>query len=191
VCDRVGVARVSRPRVLVVRHTWEAFKSTGTARLAALALGNLRIVDMAAENPEPTRAQLRKLEDAWLLYPGPSSGPLGAERPQTLIVLDGTWRQTRKMQRRLPELSRFPRFSLPELPQAVSRERLREAPRPGARSTLEAIADALALLDSPECGARLLELHRYFVEQTRRSRGKVQSLDLEQASMKRTGIIGM
>jgi len=178
VCDRVGVARVSRPRVLVVRHTWEAFKSTGTARLAALALGNLRIVDMAAENPEAARAELRALEDAWLLYPGPTSGAFDAsKRPETLVVLDGTWRQTRKMQRRLPELSRFPRFSLPELPSQEARLRLRQPPRPGARSTLEAIADALALLDSPECGARLLDLHRYFVEQTQRARGKLHTGD--------------
>src|SRR3954467_3743082 len=69
VCELIGVARESRPQILVVRHHWEAFKSTGTARVASLALANLRIVDMAAENPEPVRAELRALEDAWLLYP--------------------------------------------------------------------------------------------------------------------------
>lgn len=173
VCEVIGPAQPSRPEVLVVRHHWEAFKSTGTARLAGLALSNLRILDMAPENPDPVREALRSLQDAWLLYPGGVTGERVAARPKTLVVLDGTWRQTGKMLRRLPELSRLPRFSLspPEATQA--RTRLREAPRPEARSTLESIADALAELDSTECGERLLALHSTFVERTRRSRGQL------------------
>jgi DTW domain-containing protein YfiP len=174
VCALVGDATESRPRILIVRHHWEAFKSTGTARLASLALSNLRIVDMAAENPEPVRAELGALEDAWLLYPSSAGGARrDAKPPETLVVLDGTWRQTRKMLRRLPELARFPRFSLQPEPAVESqRARLREAPRPGARSTLESIADALGALDSPETGQRLLDLHQRFVERTRWARGQ-------------------
>jgi DTW domain-containing protein len=172
VCDVIGEAQPSFPEVLVVRHHWEAFKSTGTARLAGLALSNLRLLDMAAENPEPVREALRSLNDAWLLYPGGAATARTDERPKTLVVLDGTWRQTRKMLRRLPELARLPRFSLAP-PQEDDRRRLREAPRPDARSTLESIADALAELDSPERGARLLALHATFVERTRRSRGQL------------------
>jgi len=175
-CELVGVARDSRPPVLIVRHQWEAFKSTGTARLAGLALSNALIIDMAAENPEPVREHLRGLEDAWLLYPG-SVAPRAndqspATRPRTLVVLDGTWRQTRKMLRRLPELARFPRFSLSADTAGVERDRLREPPRPGARSTLESIAEALAQLDSPASGQRLLELHEQFVARTRHARGQ-------------------
>lgn len=173
VCDVIGEAQPSCPEVLVVRHHWEAFKSTGTARLAGLALSNLRLLDMAAENPEPVREALRSLNDAWLLYPGGATAERTAQRPKTLVVLDGTWRQTRKMLRRLPELSRLPRFSLAPPPQEDDRRRLREAPRPDARSTLESIADALAELDSPERGARLLALHATFVERTRRARGQL------------------
>jgi DTW domain-containing protein YfiP len=160
---------------LIVRHHWEAFKSTGTARLASLALSNARIIDMAAENPEPVRAELAALKNAWLLYPEAGASERGAARPDTLVVLDGTWRQTRKMLRRLPELARFPRFSLGDAPagEHEPRDRLRESPRPGARSTLESIADALSELDSPECGRRLLDLHQGFVERTRRARGQL------------------
>ncbi|HVY28416.1 MAG TPA: tRNA-uridine aminocarboxypropyltransferase [Polyangiaceae bacterium] len=171
ICQLVGSGHTSQPQILIVRHHWEAFKSTGTARLAQLALENARIIDMAAENPEPVRAQLAALENAWLLYPGGASSPASAARPQTLVVLDGTWRQTQKMLRRLPEAARLPRFSLPEAPSSTERQRLREPPRPGARSTLESIADALGLLDSAECGQRLLELHEAFVTRTRKARG--------------------
>src|SRR3954469_14134337 len=172
-CELLGAPLASQPQILIVRHKWEAFKSTGTARVAALSLSNLSILDMAAENPDPVREQLRELEDAWLLYPGHATPAAPRPPPQTLVVLDGTWRQTRKMLRRLPELSRFPRFSLQAEPAVESRrDRLREAPRPGARSTLESIADALGALDSPETGRRLLDLHQRFVERTRWARGQ-------------------
>jgi DTW domain-containing protein YfiP len=158
---------------LIVRHKWEAFKSTGTARVAALSLSNLSILDMAAENPDPVREQLRVLEDAWLLYPGHTEGEGERARPKTLVVLDGTWRQTRKMLRRLPELARFPRFSLQPAADGAARDRLREPPRPGALSTLESIAEALGQLDSPTVGQRLLALHQEFVARTRHSRGQL------------------
>lgn len=174
-CELVGAGQPSQPQILIVRHHWEAFKSTGTARLASLALTNARIIDMAAENPEPVRAELAALKNAWLLYPEAGSGERGGARPETLVVLDGTWRQTRKMLRRLPELARFPRFSLGEASLEEPRDRLREPPRPGARSTLESIADALSELDSPECGRRLLDLHQSFVARTRRARGQRQA----------------
>src|SRR5882672_2769423 len=81
VCELIGPARESQPQVLVVRHHWEAFKSTGTARLAALSLSNLRIVDMAAENPEPVRAELAALQNAWLLYPSGGDSPRADRAP--------------------------------------------------------------------------------------------------------------
>ena len=176
ICELVGQPSESQPQIVIVRHHWEAFKSTGTARLAGLALSNLRLLDMTAEDPAPVRAALRELEDAWLLYPDGSTTSVAAERPvprpRALVVLDGTWRQTRKMLRRLPELSRLPRYSLGGGAEAQRRDRLREPPRAGARSTLESIADALAELDSPERGQRLLELHQGFVERTRLARGQ-------------------
>lgn len=172
VCSALGEPRPHRPRILVVRHQWEAFKSTGTARLAQLALADLRIVDMAAENPEPVRDELQQLEGAWLLYPGRESAERLATPPETLVVLDGTWRQTRKMLRRLPELSRFPRLELESAAPAGPQSRLREGHTPSARSTFESIAEALARLHSPPLGEELLALHRHFVEQTRLARGQ-------------------
>jgi DTW domain-containing protein YfiP len=172
-CPFIGEARHHHPQVLIVRHHWEAWKSTGTARVAQLALADLRIVDMAAENPEPVRAELRHLEDAWLLYPGRESAERLVKPPRTLVVLDGTWRQTRKMVRRLPELSRLPHFSLESAAPTGPRSRLREGPAASARSTLESIAVALGQLDSPALGQHLLDLHRHFVEQTRLARGQL------------------
>ncbi len=169
-CGELEPPTPSDPEVVVIRHHWEARKTTGTARLAGLLISNLRIIDMA-EDPAPVRAQLRALEGAWFLYPGGEASGQPVARPKTLVLLDGTWRQTRKMLRRLPELSLLPCFSLAETAVQLSRSRLREPPRPGARSTLEAIADALSQLESADRGRQLLEVHGRFVEQTLRSRG--------------------
>ena len=172
VCSIVGAARPSRPQIVIVRHHWEAFKSTGTARVAALALSNLRIVDFVPENPDPTRRAIAELEDACLLYPGGTAAERVTTPPKTLLLLDGTWRQTAKMLRRLPETAKLPRISLAAAPAAEARDRLRESPHVAARSTLESIADALFALESAEAGQRLLDLHRSFVERTRRARGQ-------------------
>jgi DTW domain-containing protein len=174
VCESIGEAQPSSPAIVIVRHHWEAFKSTGTARLAGLALSNARILDFIPENPEPLRAELARLDDAWLLYPGGVTPERVTQPPKTLLLLDGTWRQTRKMLRRLPEVARLPRLSLSADGPGEERDRLRESPQAGARSTLESIADALGALESVESGGRLLALHRTFVERTRRSRGQLQ-----------------
>lgn len=174
VCSVIGEPRASHPAVVIVRHHWEAFKSTGTARLAGLALSNLRIIDFTPENPTPVREAISRLDDAWLLYPGGTPAERVTAPPRTLLLLDGTWRQTAKMLRRLPETARLPRVSLSALSDGDARDRLRESPREGARSTLESIADALTALDSAEAGQRLLDIHQRFVERTRRARGQLQ-----------------
>lgn len=173
ICDLIGHAGPSVPPVVIVRHHWEAFKSTGTARVAGLALSNLQILDFVPEHPQPTRDVVAALTDACLLYPGGAPAESLPRPPGTLLVLDGTWRQTAKMLRRLPEVARLPRVSLTMSPEGERRDRLRESPRAGARSTLESIADALGALGSVDTGARLLDLHRRFVERTRRARGQV------------------
>ena len=175
VCTLVGEAVPSNPAVVIVRHHWEAFKSTGTARIAGLSLSNLRIIDFVPENPAPVREAVAALDDAWLLYPGGSPVERVTSPPRTLVVIDGTWRQTGKMLRRLPEMARLPQLSLTAPPVGLARDRLRESPEHGARSTLESIADALGVLDSPATGERLLEVHRSFVERTRRARGQIQT----------------
>ena len=62
-----------------------------------------------------------------------------------LIVLDGTWRKSRKMLYLNPLLQALPRLSLRDLP--PSHYLIRKAHRPDQRSTLEATCAALAQLE--------------------------------------------
>ncbi len=159
----------TRTKFLVVRHPWETRKTTGTARMAELALPECRCVELDVD-PSATNRLLEGLERAWLLYPDGAPAPNGAPPPEWLVVLDGTWAQTRRMLRRLTNLRGLTFWALPAGPAPIPR--LRSPHHPDGRSTLEAIADAVALLEGPSVAEPLRNLHRRFVEQVLRARGK-------------------
>lgn len=62
-----------------------------------------------------------------------------------LVVLDATWRKSRKMLHLSPMLQRLPRYSLNVVP--LSGYAIRKAHKPGQLSTLEATCAALAQLE--------------------------------------------
>jgi DTW domain-containing protein YfiP len=156
--------------VVFVRHHWEAFKSTNTARIALLVLARARLVEYGFD-PRPANAALAELENACLLYPGAQEPSAGAPpRYDRIVILDGTWSQTRRMLRRLPAVASMPRLSLP--PRAVHAERLRHGHLAEGLSTIEAAAFALELLDGPEVGAPLEQASRLYVASVLAARGK-------------------
>lgn len=168
ICAEVPVLP-TRVRVLLVRHHWEARKSTGTARVAALALPNLTLVDFT-DDPEASNAALPTLDSAqdWVLYPD-DAAQVPQAPPRTLVVVDGTWRQTRKMLKKLPKLDGLPRLKLGGAPPKALR--LRGTSLEEGRSTLEALADALAVLGEADAAVGLHALHTRFVERVLKARG--------------------
>lgn len=156
--------------VLVVRHERESWKSTGTARIAALAMPKLRLLDFT-ESSEPAKTQLPSEvgPGTHLLFPSDEAAPWDGSAVKKLIVLDGTWRQVRRMYAKLPALHAVPKLVLPE--QAARVLRLRESKFEAGRSTLEAIAEAIALLEGAEVAAPLHQLHATYVEHVFRARG--------------------
>ena len=109
--------------------------------------------------PLDPRAAASSPKHAILLYPDtPQDKALGLPAPPMLapallhdpsrlrlIVLDGTWRKSRKMLYRNPLLQQLPRLSLQGMP--ASHYLIRKAHRPDQLSTLEATCGALAQLD--------------------------------------------
>jgi DTW domain-containing protein YfiP len=151
---------------LIIRHEIEAQKSTGTARIAQLVLQQVQVLPHTA-HPEALTLQMR---DTWLLYPGaPQAVNLEQSPPARLIVIDGTWAQSRKILKRTPGLADLPWFSLPKNVQP--RVRLRNAPNAESRSTLEAIADALLLIEGASIADPLHQAHDLYVERVFASRG--------------------
>jgi DTW domain-containing protein YfiP len=138
--------------VLVLRHAKEGFRTTNTARIAALALARCRVIEWTGRD-----AELPPLDGAWLLFPGDGPSRPAGPPPSRLVVLDGSWRQARRILLRCPALHRLPRLSLAT--PHVAAPRLRASPAPEAMSTLEAIARALETLDGSEVGAALDRVH--------------------------------
>jgi DTW domain-containing protein YfiP len=154
-------------RFAIVRHVRETTKSTSTARWARLLVPGCELHEYR-ERADAGSLALGAPGD-WLLFPsdGGATGPQAP--PERLIVLDGTWRQARRMLRAIPALQRIPRLTVPPRPQG---KRLRVAPNGGALSTLEAMAGAVACLESAELGAVLLQSHDALVDRVLRARGR-------------------
>ena len=141
----------SRTRVLLLQHPSEVNHALNTARLAALGLVNAQLV--VGEIFEDLQTLLNPPGyQARLLFPAEDAQPLQAYSPSSqpllLVVPDGTWRKARKLLHLNPLLAALPRVTLAA--GAVSRYRLRKAPGPGALSTVEAIVQALQVLEAPQ-----------------------------------------
>jgi len=156
---------------VVLRHVREADKSSNTARWAALLLPECELRAWAAR---PDVALLRDLGQPGdcLLFPGegpPSSPRRPAVPPARVVVLDGTWRQVRRMLRALPALQALPRLSVAPRPRRFG---LRAAPSPSHLSTLEAISSAVAVLESEALAEALDGCHRELVARALSARGR-------------------
>ncbi|MFF7106806.1 tRNA-uridine aminocarboxypropyltransferase [Pseudomonas sichuanensis] len=141
----------SRTRVVVLQHPSESTHALNTARLAALGLVNAELRVGEAFDDLHALLQTPGYRPA-LLFPGEQAQALSAydaadDRPLLLIVPDGTWRKARKLLYLNPLLEALPRVTLAQV--APSRYRLRKAPEPGALSTLEAVVQALNVLEAP------------------------------------------
>ncbi|NWD01003.1 DTW domain-containing protein [Pseudomonas sp. P7779] len=155
----------SRTRVLLLQHPSEVNHALNTARLAALGLVNAQLV--VGEVFEDLQALLNPPGyQARLLFPDENAQPLQAytpsDEPLLLVVPDGTWRKARKLLHLNPLLAALPRVTLAE--GAVSRYRLRKAPGPGALSTVEAIVQALQVLEAPTSFETLLKPFEALIE---------------------------
>lgn len=151
VCLCASITRVrTRTRVVILQHPRESDVPINTARLCELQLEQgERHVGIKLDDVPALRARLSDpAAPAILLYPGEEAVDLAVtppEGPVTLVVLDGTWWQAKKLFQHNPELARLPRYSLS--PSAPSRYRIRREPAAHCISTIEAIGEALALLE--------------------------------------------
>lgn len=147
-CGRVRSV-ANRTRITILQHPRERFHAIGTARIARLGLANSELLLPRAVAPRSLRIPVDLTPGSALLFPGDSARELAdlepAELPQGLVVLDGTWSQARKLLRENPSLGDLPRVKLsPALP---SRYRIRKEPRRNYVSTVEAIVQALVLIE--------------------------------------------
>jgi len=172
-----------RVEVLILQHPLEAKQAKGSARLLHLSLPNSRLVigevfdeqelDVLLHAPFEPGARRKQ---AILLYPDTPDNA-GMARPAMsfdvaqadpkglrLVILDGTWRKSRKMLYANSLLQSLPRLALRNPP--ASQYLIRKAQGAHQLSTLEAACYALMQLegDDVRC-APLLDAFRGFVAQ--------------------------
>ncbi|PWF41064.1 tRNA-uridine aminocarboxypropyltransferase [Massilia glaciei] len=150
----------SRVELLILQHPLEVAQAKGSARLLHMCLPG----SMLATGETFAPAQLAALLDGGgrvpvLLYPDtPDARALRLPAPPALdpalllaparlrlVVLDGTWRKSRKMLYLNPLLQQLPRLALTEVP--ASRYGIRKAQGPDQLSTLEASCYALMQIE--------------------------------------------
>jgi DTW domain-containing protein YfiP len=96
-----------------------------------------------------------------------------SERPVTLVVPDGNWRQASKVRARVPGMKDVRCVTLPPGPPSIYRLRA-EAHETGL-ATVEAIARAMAILEGPHVHDALLHVFRTMVERTLWVRGTLRT----------------
>lgn len=144
--------------MLILQHPLEVEHAKNTARLLHLSLAHSRIVVGEAFDAQQLRSAMDLPKYTVLLYPQAANDVLHGVAPDALdparikepkrlrlVVLDGTWRKSRKMLHLSPLLQQLPRLSLDDAP--VSNYSIRKAHKPGQLSTLEATCMALMQLE--------------------------------------------
>ncbi|TXT40623.1 MAG: DTW domain-containing protein [Comamonadaceae bacterium] len=142
--------------VLILQHPLEVHHAKNTARLLHLSLPGSRLLVGEVFDDTVLRTAMPEPKYTVLLYPPTAHAghqvpaPLDTARLQDpaqlrLVLLDATWRKSRKMLHLNPLLQSLPRLSLHDMP--ASAYLIRKAHQPGQLSTLEATCAALAQLE--------------------------------------------
>lgn len=151
------------PEVLLLQHPLEVNNAKGSARLLDLCLKDSCKVEGEQFDQQLLISLLQAGgKQAVLLYPETTQNgaqDLQYEAPEfvahdfalaniRLVVIDATWRKSRKMLYLNPSLQQLPRLSLQDMP--ASHYRIRKAHALDQLSTLEAACYALVQLEQDE-----------------------------------------
>ena len=166
----------TRTQVAIIMHETEQWRMSSTGYLATLMLRNsvLRIHGERGRMLD-VHDWIESTHRVFVLFPDAHARVLDPhlaeedDRPIRLIVPDGTWRQARRMVRRVAGLAKVPRVTLPE--GLVSKYRLRKRQSTGGMCTFEAISEALCLLEGAHLHAPLVHVLSRFVERLLWHRG--------------------
>lgn len=155
VCICGSVSQVSnRTHVHIIQHPRERRCAIGTVRLARLGLARCSVEINRPWSGEPSRLATEPPPGAAVLYPSDRARPVEelspADRPTTLIVLDGTWHQARTLYKNNPWLDALPHLVLAQ--PKPSNYRIRAEPKHHYLSTFEAIVATLRHLEPDTAG---------------------------------------
>lgn len=137
-------------RVVFLQHPRESRVAIGTARIAHLGLSRSELHEGIEFAGHPRIEELLARPGTALLFPGPGAvAPDALERPpETLIIIDGTWPQARKMVALNPALRALPRIGF--MPRKPGNYRIRREPDLHCVATVEAVVEVLSAWEGDE-----------------------------------------
>ena len=145
-CESIGSIE-NRTEILILQHRRERMHPFNTARIVNRTLKNSRLI--CERNEELAQMALPIRSNAGLLYPSKDATLLtevsAEQRPQQLIVLDGTWHHAKTLYRDIAGLQKLPKYRL--APTKPGNYRIRMEPNATSLSTLEAVCAALKQLE--------------------------------------------
>jgi DTW domain-containing protein YfiP len=130
---------------LILQHPNEQKKHYSTAKLVAQGITNCRIVRGVEFEPGVIEKAIEG-QEPYLLFPSPgavSCETVALKPNSTVIVIDGTWSEAKKIVFRNPILRTLPTISFSQ--PLRSNYRIRKQPRDHCLSTIESIAHLLKL----------------------------------------------
>ena len=176
VCDRLRT--ITPPlKLSIIRHRKEISRGSNSARILAYSVEGTTIIEHGSRYSGPTVLPEGCLSNAVLLFPmfydpDPNHPPLewtGQFTPKNLIVLDGSWKQTSRMLKKIEGLTALPRISveplIPPLP------RIRKPYFEGGMCTMEASISALQQFLRTEQIEQLKENYLIWLDQVRKNSG--------------------
>ena len=167
VCKDLPIVKSSM-EILIIRHHKEARRPSNTARIAALCLPKAQIVDFPFEDSSIIIDPSQDL----LIYPAETTTCRQVNQQTSfkrLIFLDGTWRQTRKMYRKISGLQSVAWTTLE--PHHNPPPKVRKPPFVGGMSTMEAIGRALGQFEGDDKEMKLYEGLSLWIDAVRQNTG--------------------
>lgn len=174
ICEFIPSLRVKTKLSLII-HYKEMRRTTNTGLLATKALVNS---DVVIRGEVGRKLDWDKILDpnyrTVLFFPAEDANELNAEfvrqseKPIQLLVPDGNWRQASKIHYRHREIEHLPRVMIKGPNREV--QRLRKETLPEGMATLQAIAEAMGVLEGPALKNELLRLYHRKLEGTLKGR---------------------
>lgn len=160
-CDKLPTVPTAT-RVVILQHPHERTHPFGTARLAKLCMPNATVHVPVPGYTGSLAKEVDVPDDAAVLFPHAHADDLAtvpeSEWPSTLIAIDGTWSHAKRLYRENTWLHQMRHVRL--TPSAPSNYRIRKEPKPEYISTIEAVVEAMRIIEP--ANSRLDELLRAF-----------------------------
>lgn len=167
-----------KTKVSLVIHAKEIKRTTNTGRLALKILKNSEMrIRGQTEAPVDLSDLLQDQYQSLLFYPADDAMDLTSEflsqftKPIQLIVPDGNWRQASKVATRHKELSHLPRVMIAK--PNLATQHLRAETTEEGMSTLQAIAEALKVIEGDIVYESMMKVYQAKLEQTLKGRGQL------------------